>query len=204
MYSYLIHTVRLVSIAQPSIAGLYILAVPEPQGETARPHTRAVISSGPYWSSVVPPPRRDPRHLPLVLVTVHDNRHLGGTTSVPQRSQTLPGSGDPTGPRRLLRRPPNGQGTPHSTKLPAGPGHWAPLNVNVAQYQSSWYWENNQCHLLWGMYLYKDRSYPRFDISYWTQTYPQLNAQNFGFGLEVRLTLDIFLIVPLSPTLQIL
>ena len=74
------------------------------------------------WPSVVPPLKRDPQRLSLVVLMVHHDRCPEGTTSDPQRSQPPPGSGDPTKLRNPLGWQPDGQDTPHSTRLPVGPG----------------------------------------------------------------------------------
>ncbi len=58
-------------VHQPTImSGHHMLVVPESQEEGARPHARVVTTSGPSWPSTVPPPKRDPQHLPLVVLKI--------------------------------------------------------------------------------------------------------------------------------------
>ena len=116
------HVDRPASIDLCSMAGRHMVAVPEPQAEAARLHAWAVTLSGPDWSSMVPPPKHNPQHLPLVVLIVHHDRCPEGTTLDPQRSQPPPESNDPISPRHLIGRRTNGQGMPHSTRLPVWPG----------------------------------------------------------------------------------
>jgi len=104
------------------MAGLNMLAVPEPQGEAARPHAQAVTSSGPYWPSVVPPPRGDPQQPPLVVLMVHDDRCLEGNISDTQRSQPPSPVTQPARDTHLEGAPMNmGLHTPPDS--PYDPGH---------------------------------------------------------------------------------
>ena len=79
-----------------------MLAIPEPQGEAARLHDWAITSPGPYWSSVLPPPKRGMQILPLVVLNVHYARCLEETTPVPRGYQPPPVCDDPTSLRHSL------------------------------------------------------------------------------------------------------